>query len=200
MLHPDETCLILLAAGRSRRFGPRDKLTASLQGEPLALHAIRAASTLPLARRVAVTSGSHFPFASYGFTLVANDDPARGLSHSIRLGVDLARQGDCAAVLILLADMPCVTASLLERLFAASSGRQSIVFSSDNRRTSPPALIGADHFGALGSLTGDQGARSLARQAVHVSASVAELTDVDTPADLALLEQTASPATPSREA
>ncbi len=184
MLLPQATCLILLAAGRSLRFGAGDKLCAPLDGEPLALHAIRAAASLPFARRLAVVSGSRFPFAAHGFDIVANEQPARGLSHSIGLGMAEAQRGECAGVLIMLADMPCISGSHLEALFAASGDRRSIVFSSECGRTSPPALIGSSHFGTLAALTGDHGARALAKEAVLVEAPPGALADVDTPADL----------------
>lgn len=187
MLMPQDTWLLLLAGGRSLRFGAPDKLCAPLAGEPLALHAIRAAAPLPLARRLAIVSETRFPFADHGFDIVANDAPACGLSHSIGLGVDEARRGGSAAVLILLADMPCVTRAHLQRLFAASCDSRSIVFSSDGGRTSPPALIGSAHFDTLGALTGDQGARALAKKAVLVRTAPGELADVDTPGDLARL-------------
>lgn len=187
MLMPQDTWLLLLAGGRSLRFGAPDKLCAPLGGEPLALHAIRAAAALPFARRLAIVSGTRFPFANHGFDTVANHNPARGLSHSLGLGVDEAQRGGCAAVLILLADMPCVTGAHLEQLFAASCDTQSIVFSSDGERTSPPTLIGSAHFDTLCALTGDQGARALAKDAVLVRTAPGELADIDTPGDLARL-------------
>ncbi len=193
MIRPQQTCLILLAAGRSLRFGVEDKLCAPLAGEPLALHAIRAAASLPFARRLAVVSGSRFPFAAHGFDIVANDQPAIGLSHSIGLGTRAARLGGSAAVVIMLADMPCISGSHLERLFAASSDRRSIVFSSEGDKTSPPALIGSKHFGTLATLTGDHGARVLAKEAVLVEAPPGALADVDTPADLARLAEGIAP-------
>lgn len=197
MLKPQDSWLILLAAGRSLRFGAEDKLSAPLAGKPLALHAVRAAAPLPFARRLAIVSDSRFPFARHGFDIIANDDPARGLSSSLRLGIDRAQQDStCAAALILLADMPRVSKAHLGRLFAASDDRRSIIFSVDGERTSPPALIGSMHFDALASLTGDQGARALAKSAVLVTAAPGELADVDTPADLARLEEEERRATP----
>lgn len=187
MLMPQDTCLLLLAGGRSLRFGAADKLCAPLGDRPLTLHAIRAAAPLPLTRRLAIVSGTRFPFADHGFDIIANDDPTRGLSHSIRLGVNEARRGGSSAVLILLADMPCVTRPHLQRLFAASRDQESIVFSSDGERTSPPALIGSAHYKALCALAGDQGARALAKAAVLVRAAPGELADIDTPADLSRL-------------
>lgn len=194
MLLPQDTSLILLAAGQSLRFGAEDKLCAMVMGEPLALHAIQAAAPLPFARRLAVVSGSRFPFAAHGFDIVANDQPARGLSHSIRLGTKEVQRSGSAAVLIMLADMPCISGSHLERLFAASSDRRSIMFSSEGGKTSPPALIGSAHFGTLATLTGDHGARVLAKEAVLVEAPPGALADVDTQADLARLAAACPPA------
>ena len=47
---------ILLAAGRSRRFGAADKLAVDLDGLPLGLHAARTLADVPLAARILVTA------------------------------------------------------------------------------------------------------------------------------------------------
>src|SRR3569623_1952088 len=41
MIAPETTALILLAAGKSERFGLSDKLTAIFLGKPLGIHAVR---------------------------------------------------------------------------------------------------------------------------------------------------------------
>lgn len=166
------------------RFGAEDKLCAILDGQPLARHAVAATQGMRFARRVAIVSGTDFPFAEFGFDMLINDDPARGLSSSIRIGTEAARAGGASAVLIMLADMPCVEQTHLERLFAASDGERSLVYSTGGARPSPPALIGAAHFDLLAALIGDQGARELAARAVHVTAPAGDLVDIDTLADL----------------
>lgn len=173
---------VLLAAGRSTRFGTADKLAAPLGDRPLGHHAAGTLATLPLAARFVVCRpGLH---AWPGFEIITNARPEAGLAHSIALGIAAARNGGAEAVLIALADMPFVTAAHMTHLLDRHDGPDTRVASSDGRHHMPPALFGASWFGALEGLTGDRGARSLLDQATEVVASPDELRDIDTPEDL----------------
>ncbi len=186
MIGVEETALVLLAAGRSERFGA-SKLDQDLNGLPLGLHAARALAALPFARRVAVTGRCAIDFAAEGYAVVRNDDPARDMASSVRLGVSAA--GDAAAVLLVLADMPGVTAAHVARLFAASEGA-TVVASGDGERAMPPVLFAQALFPQLLALRGDHGARDLIRGARQVVAPAGMLVDVDTVAALEGLRST----------
>lgn len=188
-LTPDRTALVLLAAGRSSRFGAADKLAADISGQPLGLHVATTLAHLPFAMRIAVCGGTALDYAAHGFDVIFNPRAAEGASTSVVLGVAAAQTGGCDAVLVVLADMPCVTAAQIQRLFDASDGAKTIVASSDGVRPSPPALFGASHFAALAALRGDQGARDLIRSGRHIVTSADELIDIDTEADLAALHR-----------
>ena len=179
--------MVLLAAGQSSRFGG-DKLSALLGGKPLALHAVEALAPVPFASRIAVVSGTRLNLAGEGYHIVRNPDPAAGQGQSLRLGVVAACASGVQAVLVALADMPCVTAAQVMRLFDAAEGLDAVVASSDGERPMPPALFGAAHFQSLTSLDGDAGARALIRSGHHVLAGPHELVDIDTREDLAKLE------------
>src|SRR3546814_17898790 len=58
MIEPEAVALILLAAGRSPRFGVADKLAAPLHGRPLVQHAATTLSPLTFGRHIAVCSSS----------------------------------------------------------------------------------------------------------------------------------------------
>lgn len=184
MIAVEQTALILLAAGRSERFGAADKLAEPLLGLPLAFHSVTALAALPFASRIAVVSGTTLDFAAHGFRVVENPVPALGQAGSLRLGVAAAREAGAAAVLVVLADMPRVTAAQVWRLFDASGGPETVVASSDGIRPCPPALFGAAHFATLEALQGDTGARALLRTGVQVACDPFELVDVDTRAQL----------------
>lgn len=184
MLAPENTALILLAAGRSLRFGEADKLVQTLDGEPLALHAVRALAGLPFRARIAVVSDAALDLAAHGFDVRRNPDPARGLSGSLRIGVAAASTAGCAGVVVALADMPCVTADHVLRLLDAADGPDAVVASSDGAQRGPPAVFGRGRFAALLALEGDAGARDLIRGGRHVVAAPHELLDIDRPADL----------------
>ena len=181
----ESTVLILLAAGRSRRFGDiGSKLTEPFLGRPLGLHVAVALQGMPFLERLAIVDGARLDYAPYGFTPVHNDDPGEGMSRSVRLGVARARELGAAAVLVALADMPRVTATHIHRMFDAVDGPAAVVASSDGTAPKPPALFGRDRFDALLALTGEDGARAMVAAGRHVVTTPAELIDVDTAEEL----------------
>jgi len=188
MIAVEDSALVLLAAGRSVRFGDGgSKLDADLNGRALGLHVVEALADLPFRSRIAVTGRAGVDYAAHGFRVVANPEPEAGMGRSIGLGVALA--GEAAAVVVVLADMPRVTAGHVRHLFEAAEGRDTVVASSDGTAASPPALFGADWFGRLLALDGEAGARALIRGATRVIAPAGELVDVDTPEALAALNR-----------
>jgi molybdenum cofactor cytidylyltransferase len=176
----EETTLILLAAGRAERFGG-GKLAADLGGVPLGLHAARTLAALPFAERIAVVAADKPDFAALGYRVLVNADPARDMASSVRMG---AAAAEGAAVLLALADMPCITAAHVQRLFDAARGSDAVVASTDGYRASPPALFGRDRLADLLALAGDRGARDLIARGVHVRTPAEELIDIDTPEEL----------------
>jgi molybdenum cofactor cytidylyltransferase len=183
MLPLERTSVLLLASGLSTRFGAGDKLLAPLQGKPLVAHAANLAATLPFAARLAVVPEEDGPLARLlgGFRLVRNPDPAAGRESSLRLGLRAALDEGPEAVLVLLADMPFVTAAHIERLHAeASEARAAISLRGPVRM--PPVLIPTELAHKV--LAQD---RLLAREALGPAAEVvapeASLRDFDTPAD-----------------
>lgn len=184
MIAPENTALILLAAGKSERFGLSDKLTADFLGQPLGMHVVTALHAVPFATRIVVKDGVPLDYAASGYRVVRNPRPEDGMSLSVRLGVAAARGDGIEAVVIALADMPCVTAAQIYRLFDAQHGLDTVVASSDGLRPRPPVLFGSGRFDALEQLQGDAGARDMILAGRHVVASEEELADVDTRAKL----------------
>lgn len=186
MIAAERTVLALLAAGRSTRFGG-SKLDAELWGKPLGRHAAEALAHVPFLARVAVTGDARLDYAALGFKVVANLDPERDQASSLRLAAQAAVAADADALLIVLADMPCVTAAHVRRLLEAADGAAAVVASTDGGAPRPPALFGRDRFAELLSVTGDRGARDLIRSGLLVAASAGELVDIDTREELAAL-------------
>jgi molybdenum cofactor cytidylyltransferase len=183
MLQPEQVALVLLAAGRSRRFDG-DKLTEPFLDKPLAFHVVTALENVPFLARIAVVSDTRLDFAPLGYDVVENPDPSLGQARSLCHGVSLARQSGAQGVLVALADMPRVTATHIYRMFDAAGGTDTIVASSNGERPLPPALFGKDLFDQLLDLQGDEGGRQLIKRGHHVVTSPAELVDVDTREDL----------------
>ncbi|MBB4153754.1 molybdenum cofactor cytidylyltransferase [Sphingomonas jinjuensis] len=190
MIVPENTVLVLLAAGRSERFGNvGSKLEEEFLGRPLGYHVAVALEAVPFMARVAIVDGGRLDYTRYGFTHVHNDDPARGMSQSVRLGVTETMRLGAAAVVIALADMPRVTATHIYHLFDAATGEDSVVASSDGKDTKPPVLFGRAQFEALLTLEGDAGARDMVKRGRHVVTNPAELIDVDTREELEQLRE-----------
>ena len=171
--------VLMLAAGRSRRFGAADKLMAELGGRPLIAHAIAAQAGLA-ADRVAVVgpdSGAAGLLAAAGFRLVVNPAPEKGQGGSLAQGAAAVATG---RVLVMLGDMPFVTPDLLARL----AGHEGRAVAWNGQRRSPPALFAAADQAALLGAIGDEGARGLLAEAERVRAAAGELEDVDTMAAL----------------
>ena len=185
MAAPEGLTVALLAAGRSQRFGEGDKLSARLAGKPLLHWAADAGRSINAAQHIVVTGPNFAPQdLPPGYAHLVNVAPEEGLASSLRVAASHA--ASASALMILLGDMPCVTAAHLQTLISLLEDNPSrAVFS----RTAvgaaqPPAIFPAALLPALKTLTGDSGARSLAADALFVEADADLLIDVDTPDDL----------------
>ncbi|MDO6414901.1 NTP transferase domain-containing protein [Sphingomonas sp. BIUV-7] len=173
---------ILLAAGRSTRFGADDKLVAVLEGRPLIDHAAQALRDAPVGLRFVVRSKA--ADALDGFETVRVAEGAE-MSRSLAAGIAAARAAGAEGALVLLADMPFVTPAHLAALVAGFAGRSTLLASTDGTRPSPPALFGADRFAELEAGSGDAGGRRLLAAATLIAAPPGSLRDIDTPEALA---------------
>ena len=184
---------VVLAAGRSRRFGSPKQL-ALYAGVPLVQRAARIAEAACRQRSMLVVGSNwrrvHKACAPLAGFLIRNDRFEDGMAGSIVSAV-AALPSAASGVLLMLADQPLVTAADVQRLidrWAESPG--SIVCSRDRGYTGPPAIFPRCVFPELLTLEGDRGARSVIRahgdrvdfvECRHVR------TDIDTPDDLARL-------------
>jgi molybdenum cofactor cytidylyltransferase len=189
MIPAEQVALVLLAAGRSRRFNDGDKLAELFLDKPLAYHVVTALERMPFLARIAVVSDTVLDFAALGFRVVENPDPSLGRARSLAHGLVAAREAGAEAVLVALADMPRVTAAHIYRMLDAADGPATIVASSDGIEPGAPALFGKHRFDELLALEGDDAGRELIKRGHHVIASPAELVDIDTQEDLRELRQ-----------
>lgn len=181
---------VILAAGSGSRFGAQ-KLVVPVRGKTLLQHALDAAiaSALdPLVLVVGADADAVLAASRPGrASVVRNLAYASGMASSLRAGI--AAVGDADAAVVILGDMPGVTASLLDLLVERqrATGASAVVSASRGRRT-PPALLHRELFGAVAALEGDVGARELIAgradvEVVEVSAGLGTLDDVDTAVD-----------------
>lgn len=119
-------------------------------------------------------------YSAIGFEVITNTKPQLGQSHSLQLAVRAAERTEVKALLILLADMPFVSAKHI----AAIAAQNILTASTEGTRAMPPALFPRSCWLDLLQTTGDAGARTLLANAHLVSAPPHELCDIDVPADL----------------
>ena len=191
---------VILAAGRSTRMGPANKLLADLNGKQLVRWVAEAA--LASHRPVLAVTGHQAAevkaaLAGLDVALVDNPDYATGLASSLKAGIRALPQTVDGA-LVLLGDMPRITAAHIDRLIAASASGKIVVPAHEGRRGNP-VLWPARFFLALVALEGDAGAkRLLTAHAADVHevdlASDAIFLDIDTPD--ALAQERANPLSP----
>ncbi|WP_332670844.1 molybdopterin-binding/glycosyltransferase family 2 protein [Aromatoleum sp.] len=197
--------VLVLAAGRSSRMGADNKLLIAVGGVPMVLRAVNSARA-SLAASVTVVVGHEGDavakaVAGSGATVVHNPDFAQGMSASLRHGI-AALPEDVDAVLVLLGDMPRITAEHLDRVIAAFDPAQpSIVVPEKDGRRGNPILWPREFFAAMTQLSGDQGARGLIAQHADRVKRVAIdddaiFVDVDRPCDLAAAETPARAESP----
>ncbi len=187
---------IVLAAGRSSRFGSTNKLLVrGLDGRAMIARTVDNVLA-SRARPVVVVTGHAAKevaqaLAGRDVLVVHNPDHATGLARSIRTGIDALGEGVDGA-LIVLGDMPLVRPEVIDRLidaFDGEAGREIVVPAHRGVRGNP-VLFGARFFPALRALAGDVGARGLlAAHAAAVHEVAVEddgiLRDFDTPEALA---------------
>ena len=177
---------LLLAAGHSRRFGPKDKLLAPYRGAPLVSHAaaaLREAAPGPL---IAVLRSAEVAACLPEFEPVFVDTPDAPQSASLRAGIMRAADLDAAGVLVALGDMPLVPATHIAALLALGEDHD-LAATQAGDRILPPAWFAARHFAALAALSGDRGARDLLRRtpdAARIACPPEWLIDIDRPEDL----------------
>jgi molybdenum cofactor cytidylyltransferase len=186
---------IVLAAGRSTRMGAANKLLADIAGSPM-VRRVAEVALASRARPVLVVTGHQAgevraALAGLDVGYVANPDYAQGLSTSLKVGI-AAVPAAADGALVLLGDMPRITAGHVDRLieaFAAEQGRCIVVPVHQGRRGNP-VLWPPAFFAEMLELEGDAGARKLlaahADQVREVDLGTdAVFMDVDTPEALA---------------
>ena len=188
---------ILLAAGRSERFGG-DKLVAPLPrpiddipaGTPIGVAACRhLAAALP--KVLAVVRPGDATLAALlrdaGARVVECARAAEGMGESLACGVRSTPDAD--GWLIALADMPSIKPATITMLASALQRGADIVAPQYSGQRGHPVGFARRHHAALAALRGDEGARAiiLANRATFTLQTTDDpgvLHDIDTPSQL----------------
>jgi len=202
---PPAVAGIVLAAGRSSRMAPHNKLLVpDRAGRPMVARVVDNLLS-SAARPVIVVTGHRAEevrtaIAGRPVEVVHAADYADGLSASLRVGI-AAVPATASAALICLADMPLVTGRMIERLIEAydpDEGR-SVVVPTCRGKIGNPVLWDRRFFPDIAGLMGDVGARQLLERHSEYVAQVeldddAVLRDFDTVESLATLPAHIRPA------
>ncbi len=192
---------VVLAAGSSIRMG-RNKLLFDFDGEPLVRRAVRRAATAGLDPVVAVLGYEaelvrrELDGLDPPCRIVVNPDYERGINSSLKTGIAALPAGTIAAV-VMLADMPLVTAEMIATLVARYRASEApLVISDYEGVNAPPMLYDRALFEELRVMEGEGCGRQVVRRhqasAVVVAWPVAALTDLDVPGDYELVRSLAA--------
>ncbi len=157
---------VVLAAGRSSRARPANKLLAPVGGKPMVRRVAETALAARLAPVVVVTGFEaakvEAALAGLAVAFAHNDDYAKGMGGSIGRGV-AALPAEASACVILLGDMPEVTAATVAALAAAfdADAAKDICVPVAGGRRGNPVLFGRAHFAALKTIAGDRGGKDI---------------------------------------
>lgn len=175
---------IILAAGRSRRFGTRDKLLVCWRGVPLIAHAIGAALASPCARVIVVVDGRQRRRIDAvrrtgvpRVELIFVDPRSDSRRDSLAAGLSALRPIDTEA-LILLGDLPTLPVGIDKRLTRCRADQA--IRASFRGIPGHPVLL-RDPAAALDRLR--QGKSPFAT-ASYLEAGRGAISDIDRPSDL----------------
>jgi len=188
----DTLVIVILAAGRASRMGGPHKLLAQFDGVPLVRKIAMEALSADIGPVVVVTGhdGSQIESALSGLRLqIAHAaDYASGMSRSLAAGIRTAVSMNARGAMIVLADMPAITAEMMKTLagIAVPNDVEHVVRASFGGKAGHPLILPAAFFPDIEQLTGDVGARALLKntQVTLVEMGKAACLDVDTVADL----------------
>ena len=188
---------LVLAAGSGSRMGGANKLLQPVGGIAM----VRRVANAALASRcvsVRVVTGFaaeelRASLAGLDLDFTHNPEHASGMASSLRRGL-VALADDVDAVVVLLADMPCIDGRHIDRLIDAFDPDQAkIVVPMKAGRRGNPILWPRAFFDEMRAVSGDVGARDLLQRHVGRIEAVdfdddAIFADVDTPAALSQLD------------
>ncbi|WP_435657094.1 nucleotidyltransferase family protein [Brucella pituitosa] len=181
MSRTPQIAIIVLAAGKSRRFGAADKLLSFHNGKPLAAHVASSLRGLPYSFGVVVARNPSvaklFQQTRLQYLFPQNTSSQ---SDTLKAGLAFVEKRGASHVLLVLADMPNISRAHLKELTSRIGYQPRI--SNNGSNILPPALIPRSLFGKLRRLHGDSGAGKILRAhygTIKVPLSKRDSLDID---------------------
>lgn len=187
--------ILILAAGASTRMRGRDKLMEVIDGAPLLRRQALMARSVSTDIRIALPPKPHARYDTVrdlDVTLIEVPDAEEGMGASLRTAFATIEQ-DVDCVMLLLADLPDITAQDLEHLNSARAQEPNAVIwrgATQGGHGGHPIIFDRTVFPEFAKLTGDDGGRAiLAKYRDQVQlvplANGRARQDLDTPEDWA---------------
>jgi molybdenum cofactor cytidylyltransferase len=158
---------ILLAAGESKRFGDKNKLSEMINDKPIINHVLDKLLEIFDYSEILVIVGHEHKLIknlirNKDIKILVNIDYKKGIGTSIALAVNYL-ETDIDGVMIIPADMPYLNSKdliNLEKKFIELNC-EKVVMPVYNSRTGNPVILPKNYFNTLKSLKDDYGAKSL---------------------------------------
>ncbi|MDT7831479.1 nucleotidyltransferase family protein [Flavobacteriaceae bacterium S356] len=191
----DETVILLLAAGASKRLGTPKQLLSYKEGTLLE-DTISKLLTLQ-AQKVYVVLGAHFDriqptIAHLPIGIIQNHEWEKGMGTSISTGISyLIQEVSCKKILITLVDLPLFEISNYEALLNThNTNNLGISVTKYTNNQGVPVVFDSAYFESLIKLSGEEGAKSILMEnksdVAYYEANIAYF-DIDTMDDYVAL-------------
>ena len=184
---------ILLAAGESRRFGDKNKLSEIINGKPIINHILDTLFEIfDPSELIAIVGHEQNIIKNLIFNkdikILENKDYRKGIGTSIALGMNNLN-ADVDGVMIIPADMPYLNSNdlfNLEKKFIELNC-EKVVMPEHNSKIGNPVILPRNYFKTLKTLKDDFGAKSLIRKKdiVTLKTGFGTVFDIDTKEELA---------------
>ena len=179
---------IVLAAGESKRFGDKNKLSEMINNKPIINHVLDTLFEIfDYSELIVIIGHEHKLIKNLIFNknikIIENIDYKKGIGTSIALGVNYLER-DIDGVMIIPADMPYLNSKdlfNLEKKFIELNC-EKVVMPEYNSRIGNPVILPRSYFNILKSLKDDFGARSLIKNKdiITLKTGFGTIFDIDT--------------------
>ena len=179
---------IVLAAGESKRFGDKNKLSEMINKKPIINHVLDTLLEIfDYSELIVIIGHEHKLIKNLIFNkdikIIENTDYKKGIGTSIALGVNYLER-DIDGVMIIPADMPYLNSKdlfNLEKKFIELNC-EKVVMPEYNSRIGNPVILPRSYFNILKSLKDDFGARSLIKNKdiITLKTGFGTIFDIDT--------------------
>ena len=179
---------IVLAAGESKRFGDKNKLSEMIDDKPIINHVLDSLFEIfDYSELIVIIGHDHKLIKNLIFNkdikILENLDYKKGIGTSIALGINYLER-DIDGVMIIPADMPYLNSNdlfNLEKRFIELNC-EKVVMPEHNSKIGNPVILPRNYFKILKNLKDDFGARSLIRKKdiITLKTGFGTIFDIDT--------------------